>query len=116
MPMKLNNPNTHIFDANGKEIECVYLVLQTDPEDGYDHQTIYVLTDVKEAYRRARDLNKRYGKGCVFDDDWDFIEYEMGNEEAHYYEVEEIKINDSYAEEDLDALAAGVLEDKEEEE
>lgn len=106
MALKMNNPNTHIFDANGKEIGIVFLVLQTDPEDGYDHQTIYVLTDEDEAYRRARDLNKRYGRGCVFDDNWDFVEYEMGNEEAHYYEVEEMRLNESYATEDLDFLAA----------
>ena len=61
--------------------QVVYLVKQTqydidcsDIGDCYVGTTIYVCSDEQEATRRARKLNKQYGSGCIFTDDWDFDE------------------------------------------
>lgn len=79
----------------------VYMVRQTqnEPEamldDIYKNETIYVCSTKEEAQRRARELNKMYGHGCIFSDDGDFeeIDYEEIDSGVHYYDVEAIRID-----------------------
>ncbi len=74
----------------------VYMVRQTqnEPEamldDIYKNETIYVCSTKEEAQRRARELNKMYGHGCIFSDDGDFEEIDSG---VHYYDVEAMRID-----------------------
>lgn len=89
---------THIVeqDNNGFiwNIKSVYLVRQTQTTENYFDKTIYVCTDYDEAVRRARELNKTYGSGCVFDDDWEL--WEITGDDYHYYDVEEIRLNEKF--------------------
>lgn len=80
----------------------VYLVRQTQNEIGammddiYKNETIYVCSTKKEATRRARELNKEYGTGCVFDKNMDFVEIDYDDcfcEDIHYYDVEEMTVD-----------------------
>ena len=79
----------------------VYMVRQTqnEPEamldDIYKNETIYVCSTKEEAQRRARELNKMYGHGCIFSDDGDFeeIDYEEIDSGVHYYDVEAMRID-----------------------
>lgn len=84
----------------------VYLVKQTqydigcsDIGDCYVGTTIYVCSDEQEATRRARKLNEQYGSGCIFTEDWDFdeIDYDDMCDDLHYYEVEEIVVDEPMA-------------------
>ena len=84
----------------------VYLVRQTQNDicstwdDSYKNETIYVCSTREEANRRARELNKEYGKGCIFNEDWDFeeIDYESADcDDIHYYDVESMKIDAPFA-------------------
>lgn len=91
---------THIVEQREDGIcfpvERVYLVRQTQPSADYHQQTIYVLTDEDEAKERARELNKEYGEGCKFSEDYDFEEVDWDNycyDDVHYYDVEEMLIN-----------------------
>lgn len=55
-----------------------------------------MLTDEDEAKERARELNKEYGEGCKFSEDYDFEEVDWDNycyDDVHYYDVEEMLIN-----------------------
>jgi len=80
----------------------VYMVRQTQNEAGsmwdesYKNETIYVCSTEEEAQRRARELNKMYGHGCIFSEDGDFeeIDYEDTYDEGvHYYDVEAMRID-----------------------
>lgn len=80
----------------------VYMVRQTQNEAGsmwdesYKNETIYICSTEEEAQRRARELNKMYGHGCIFSEDWDFeeIDYEDTYDEGvHYYDVEAMRID-----------------------
>ena len=75
-------------------IDYVYLVRQTQTTENFFNTTIYVCTDEDEAIRRARELNKTYGSGCEFDDDWEMIE--ITDDDYHYYDVEPIKLNEKF--------------------
>lgn len=75
----------------------VWLVNQTQNEAGslwdesYKNETIYVCSTKEEAVRRARELNKEYGHGCIFTEDKDFVEIDYEDtydEGVHYYTVE----------------------------
>ena len=73
--------------------QYVYLVRQTQPVDYYDEKTIAVFTDKKKAYELARKLNKAYGYGCKFDDDYNFIEPGTDYDNQHYYDVDCQELN-----------------------
>lgn len=87
--------------------QYVYLVRQTQNnidacmDDIYKNETIYVCSNKDEAIRRARELNKEYGKGCVFNDEWDFeeIDYDdVAYDDLHYYDVETMTVDAPFAE------------------
>lgn len=71
----------------------VYLVRQTQPVDYYDEKTIAVFDNKAQAEKLARELNKKYGCGCVFDDDWNFIEPGTDYDNQHYYDIDCQEIN-----------------------
>lgn len=73
--------------------QYVYLVRQTQPVDYYDEKTIAVFTDREKAYELARKLNKAYGDGCQFDDDYNFIEPGTDYDSQHYYDVDCQELN-----------------------
>ena len=70
----------------------IYVVRQTQPACDYQDTAIAAFTNERTATRLARKLNQEYGENCVFDDDWDFVEYDMQGD-PHYYDVETIKLN-----------------------
>lgn len=74
----------------------IYLVRQTQPIDYYDQKTIAVFDNFEMARDLARKLNKEYGCGCVFDDDWDFVELDDADN-LHYYDVDEQELNPDMA-------------------
>lgn len=71
----------------------IYLVRQTQPMEDYQATTIAVFDNKKDAYDLARQLNKTYGQGVVFDDNYDFIEYTCETDDIHYYDVEKKLLN-----------------------
>ena len=70
----------------------VYLVRQTQPIDYYDQKTIAVFDKFEPARDLARALNKEYGCGCVFNNDWDFVEL-ADCDNLHYYDVDVQVVN-----------------------
>lgn len=74
------------------EPKKLYLVRQTQPIDYYDQKTIAVFDNLEQAQKLARTLNKEYGCGCVFDDNWDFVELDDA-ENLHYYDIDEQELN-----------------------
>lgn len=81
-------------------IENVYLVRQTQPSSDYYQKTIYACTEKEDAIDRARELNKQYGKGCIFTEDYDFngVDWEHIAEDCyHYYDVEVLKLDEPFA-------------------
>lgn len=94
---------THIFeqDQDGMigEVKQIFLVRQTQPENDYQRETIYAMTDEYEAIEIARKLNKLYANGVILSDDGDFIEIDYDHcciEEIHYYDVESMTINEQF--------------------
>ena len=69
----------------------VYLVRQTQPVDYYDQKTIAVFDNKEQAKKLARALNKKYGRGCTFDENWDFIVEDADN--LHYYDIDCQEVN-----------------------
>lgn len=70
----------------------VYLVRQTQPVDYYDQKTIAVFDNKEQAEKLARALNKEYGCGCTFDENWDFIELDDADN-LHYYDIDCQEVN-----------------------
>ena len=70
----------------------VWCVRQTQPADDYDQRTIAVFDNKQDALNLARQLNKVYGQNCIFDKDWDLIEYDM-QDDPHYYDTESVQLN-----------------------
>lgn len=70
----------------------VWCVRQTQPADDYDQRTIAVFDNKQDALNLARRLNKVYGQNCIFDEDWDLIEYDM-RDDPHYYDIESVQLN-----------------------
>jgi hypothetical protein len=70
----------------------LYLVRQTQPIDYFDQKTIAVFDNLEQAQKLARKLNKEYGCGCVFDDNWDFVELDDA-ENLHYYDIDIQELN-----------------------
>lgn len=66
----------------------VYLVRQTQLMDDYNKTTIAVFDNKELAKKLARFLNKKYGTGVVFDDNWDFVEWTCETDNIHYYDVD----------------------------
>lgn len=62
----------------------VWLVRQTQPSNGYNAYPIAVYDEQRNAVSLARRLNKVYGENCVFDEDWDFVEYDMQDDPCYY--------------------------------
>jgi hypothetical protein len=91
------------YDGDGEDIFArgidairVYLVRQTQPSADYHQQTLYVCSSKEEAQRRARELNKQYGEGCKFSEDYDFEDIDWNNycyDDVHYYDVESMVID-----------------------
>lgn len=100
-----NKMETHIVEQREDgicfPIEHIYLVRETQEYIGQEddlkkNETVFVYTDEEDAINKARELNKKYGKACIFSDDWDFEEInydECYTEDLHYFDVEKMKIN-----------------------
>lgn len=76
----------------------VWLVRQTQPSSDYYQYTIAVFDNKEDAYKLAIKLNREYGKGCEFNEDWSFYQVDWdnaGDENYHYYDVEWQKLNPS---------------------
>lgn len=73
--------------------EYVWVVRQTQPSDDYDQRTIAVYENREDAENIARKLNKVFGKGCDFTDEWDFIDVRDDYSCCHYYDIESIQLN-----------------------
>lgn len=75
----------------------VYLVRQTQIIDGYDEKTIYVCSTKEKAQEYCRKLNKEYGYGVKFNDDWDFVEFddEYDYDQQHYYDWQCMVVDES---------------------
>lgn len=72
----------------------IYLVCQTQPAAGYMNTAIYAYTDEKEARRVAKVLNKEYSN-C--DGDIIYDDFECCDEDAHYYTVRCMSVNEKLA-------------------
>lgn len=77
----------------GNKKQYVYLVRQTQLMDDYNKTTIAVFDNREKAEKLARALNKEYGTGVVFDDDWNFIEWTCELDDIHYYDVDCQELN-----------------------
>lgn len=77
----------------------VYLVRQTQITSGYDEKTIYVCSTKERADEYCRKLNKEYGYGVKFNDEWDFVEFddEYDYDQQHYYDWECMEIDEELA-------------------
>lgn len=73
----------------------VYLVRQTQITSGYDEKTIYVCSTKERAVEYCRALNKDYGYGVKFNDEWDFVEFddEYDYDQQHYYDWECMEVD-----------------------
>lgn len=73
----------------------VYLVRQTQPVDYHNDKTIYVCSTKEKAQEYCRKLNKEYGYGVKFNDDWDFVEFddEYDYDHQHYYDWECMEVD-----------------------
>lgn len=70
----------------------LFMVRQTQPTDDYYQRTIAVFTNEQDALNLSRRLNKVYGEYCIFDEQWDLVEYDM-QDEPHYYDVESVSLD-----------------------
>lgn len=78
-------------------LKTVFIVKQYQPEENYMGHPCAVFDTYEEAQKEARDLNVRYGKNIVLDEDGNFCEIceDAYEEDYHYYEVEEFTLNRS---------------------
>ena len=82
--------------VRGTKAMTIYLVKQTQPSADYHQMTIYVCSDEEGATNKARELNREYGEGCKFSEDFDFEEIDYDNycyDDVHYYEVEAMQLD-----------------------
>lgn len=83
-----------------QNLKEIWTVDQTQPAEGYDKQTIYIVSTREEAERRCRVLNKEYGTGCIFNEEGDFEEVIDGFEDdCHYYDIGSFYVDEPLAEE-----------------
>lgn len=75
------------------EKKYVWLVRQTQPSAEYDQETIAVYDNKEQAVYLARELNKVYGKGCQFSEDWDYIDIDGYYDDCHYYDTDCQELN-----------------------
>lgn len=77
----------------------VYLVKQTQPSEYFESRTIYVCSTEERAREYARKLNKQYGYGVKFDENYDFIDFDekYDYDDQHYYDIEKIKVDEPLA-------------------
>ncbi len=73
--------------------KTVYLVKQTQEIDYFNDKTIYVCSTKERAIEYCQKLNKEYGCGCQFDDDWNFIMVD-DIDNCHYYNWEGIEVDE----------------------
>lgn len=71
----------------------VYLVKQTQEDTEYQDKTIYVCSTLDKAIDYCQELNKTYGKGCKFSEDYDFLEI-TDYCTCHYYDWEAIEVDE----------------------
>lgn len=74
----------------------VYLVNQTQEVDNLVDKTIYVCSTCERAQEYCRKLNKEYGCGCEFDENWDLVEV-LDYDDCHYYDWESMEIDEPLA-------------------
>lgn len=73
---------------------CVYVVKQYyQPQEDYNGKIIYTYTNEEDAIQAARNLNKTYGKNCIFNMDGDY-EQTLNEEDCHFYLVGACVIDD----------------------
>lgn len=73
--------------------KMVYLVKQTQEIDYFNDKTIYVCSTKERAIEYCQKLNKEYGCGCQFDDDWNFIMVD-DIDNCHYYDWEGMEVDE----------------------
>lgn len=76
--------------------KTVWLVRQTQPVDYYENRTIYVCSTKERAVEYCRKLNKTYGYGVRFDENYDYIDYDddYDYDNVHYYDWESMEIDE----------------------
>ena len=89
-----------MYDLSQKEekepLDSVYVVHETNLEYPDESCPLYACSSFEKAQNKARKLNKEYGQGCVFDENWDFVEYNC-RAEPHYYGVSRLKLDEPLA-------------------
>ena len=86
----------YCFNKTKNNNMIVYLVRQTQTNGEYCEKTIYVCSTKERAVEYARKLNKQYGFGVKFDENYDFVD-DDGNDILHYYDVEETEVDQELA-------------------
>ncbi len=84
-----------MYNATKKK-PFVYVVSQIQPTELEYNGALYACSTFEKAQKYARQLNKEYGSGCVFDKNWDFVEYNCESD-PHYYTVTKLEINEPIA-------------------
>ena len=79
--------------------QTVYVVQQYQPQEGYNGEIIYTYTNEEDANQAARNLNKTYGKNCIFNMKGDY-EQSLDEEDCHFYLVEACIIDDHIPEQE----------------
>lgn len=78
-----------------KKKKRVWLVIQTQPSAGYEHEAIAVFDDETKAIELARVLNIRYSRGVELTDKGDYYDIDPAVEDhaRHFYTVERQVVN-----------------------
>lgn len=73
----------------------VYIVRQTQPCEYIQDKTIAVFDNQEQAEKLSRALNKEYGYGVRFDENYDYIESDddYDYDDQHYYDWVVMKVN-----------------------
>lgn len=86
--------------ARGVDQIQLYLVNETkhiigEEQDMMDNETVFIYSNKADATDKARELNKKVGKSCIFTDEGDFeeVDYdECYTDDLHYFEVVPMRI------------------------
>lgn len=80
-----------------QEKKFIWVVRQTQPADYIQDKTIAVFDNQEQADKLSRALNKEYGFGVRFDENYDYVESDddYDYDDIHYYDWEKLEINPS---------------------
>lgn len=79
----------------GPKKNGVYVVRQTQPAEYFQDKPIAVFDNKEQADTLSRALNKEYGYGVRFDENFDFIESDddYDYDDVHYYDWDFMEMN-----------------------